>query len=118
MLEHFVKNCSHGKDSHWRSLWRTVSCGRDPTLEQGKSVRSPPSEEEGAAETTKAFNMIAQWDRQIGRIWFGEGYDNVSRKFTGHLGSKGSDKHYKVQLQLVTTGIPPGMILVPTAFNV
>ena len=25
--------------------------GRDPTLEQGKSVRSPPPEEEGAAET-------------------------------------------------------------------
>ena len=42
----------NGKDSHWRSSWRTVSCGRDPTLEQGKSVRSPPSEEEGAAETT------------------------------------------------------------------
>jgi len=33
-------------------LWRTVSCERDPTLEHGKSVRSPPSEEEGAAETT------------------------------------------------------------------
>ena len=32
--------------------WRTVFCGRDPTLEQGKSVRSPPPEEEGAAETT------------------------------------------------------------------
>jgi len=32
-------------------LWRTVSCGRDPTLEQGQSVRSPPPEEEGAAET-------------------------------------------------------------------
>ena len=25
---------------------------RDPTLEQGQSVRSPPREEEGAAETT------------------------------------------------------------------
>ena len=32
-------------------MWRTVSCERDPTLEQGKSVRSPPEEEEGAAET-------------------------------------------------------------------
>ncbi|GAB0186735.1 AN1-type zinc finger protein 5-like [Grus japonensis] len=40
-----------GKDSRWRSLWRTVSRGRDPMLEQGKSVRSPPPEEEGAAET-------------------------------------------------------------------
>ena len=40
-----------GKD--WgRSSGGTVSCGRDPTLEQGKSVRSPPPEEEGAAETT------------------------------------------------------------------
>ena len=35
---------------HWRSLWRTVSCGRDPRLEQGKSVMSPAPEEEGAAE--------------------------------------------------------------------
>ena len=40
-----------GKDPHWRSLWRTVSHGRDPMLEQGKSVRSPAPEEEGAAET-------------------------------------------------------------------
>ena len=52
---------------------------------------------------SKAFNMIPQWDRQIGRIWFGDGHDNVSRKLPGCLGSKGSDKHYKVQLQLVTT---------------
>uniref|UniRef100_A0A8C0G2V2 C2H2-type domain-containing protein n=1 Tax=Bubo bubo TaxID=30461 RepID=A0A8C0G2V2_BUBBB len=33
----------------WR---RTVSRGREPTAEQGRSVRSPPPEEEGAAETT------------------------------------------------------------------
>jgi len=33
-------------------LWRTVSQGRDPALKQGKSVRSHPPEEEGAAETT------------------------------------------------------------------
>lgn len=67
---------------------------------------------------SNAFNMIPQWDRQIGRIRFEEGHDNVSRKLTGRLGSKGNDKHYKVQLQLVTTGIPPGMILVPIVFNV
>ncbi|KAK4823918.1 hypothetical protein QYF61_008304 [Mycteria americana] len=47
-----MKNCSPWEDSCWRSPWRTVSGGRDPTLEQGKSVRSPPPEEEGAAETT------------------------------------------------------------------
>jgi len=29
-----------------------VSHGRDPTLEQGKSVRSPAPEEAGATETT------------------------------------------------------------------
>jgi len=40
-----------GKDSRWRSLWRTVSRERDLALEQGKSVRSLPHEEEGAAET-------------------------------------------------------------------
>jgi len=38
------------KDSHWSSLWRTVSRKRDLTLEQGKNVRSPPPEEEGVAE--------------------------------------------------------------------
>uniref|UniRef100_A0A663N2X0 C2H2-type domain-containing protein n=1 Tax=Athene cunicularia TaxID=194338 RepID=A0A663N2X0_ATHCN len=32
--------------------WRTVSRGREPPAEQGRSVRSPPPEEEGAAETT------------------------------------------------------------------
>ena len=42
---------ARGKDSCWRSLWRAVSRGRDPMLEQGKSVRSPPPEKEGAAET-------------------------------------------------------------------
>jgi len=46
------RTVSCGKDSHWRRFWRTVSCGRDPTLDQGQSVRSPPPEEEGAAETT------------------------------------------------------------------
>jgi len=33
-------------------LWRTVSQERDLTPEQGKSVRSPPPEEEAVAETT------------------------------------------------------------------
>ena len=42
---------AHGKDSHWRSLWRTVSRERDLTLEQGKTVRSLPPEGQGAAET-------------------------------------------------------------------
>jgi len=32
-------------------LWRTVSNERDLTLEQGKCVRIPPPEEEGAAQT-------------------------------------------------------------------
>jgi len=31
-------------------LWRTVSHGRDLTVEQRKSVRSPPPEEKRAAE--------------------------------------------------------------------
>ena len=26
-------------DSHWRSSWRALCCGRDPTVKQGKSVR-------------------------------------------------------------------------------
>ena len=41
-----------GKDSRWRSSWRAEPHERDPTLEQGRSVRSPAPEEEGAAETT------------------------------------------------------------------
>jgi len=28
-----------GRTPHWDSWWRTVSRGRDPTLEQGRSVR-------------------------------------------------------------------------------
>ena len=40
-----------GKDLSWRNSWRADPRGRDPTLELGKSVRSPPPEEEGAAET-------------------------------------------------------------------
>jgi len=39
-------------DPRWSTSCRAVSHGRDPSLEQGQSVRSPPPEEEGAAETT------------------------------------------------------------------
>ncbi|PKU42182.1 hypothetical protein llap_7510 [Limosa lapponica baueri] len=46
-----LKNCTLWKDSCWRSSWMIVSCGRDPTLEQGKSVKNLSPEEEGAAET-------------------------------------------------------------------
>ncbi|KAK4810205.1 hypothetical protein QYF61_011799 [Mycteria americana] len=46
-LEQFVKNCSHGKDPRWSSSWRTVSCGRDPTLEQGKRVRRTDGRDNG-----------------------------------------------------------------------
>jgi len=46
------RTAPHGKDPRWSSSWRTVSCGRDLTLEQGRSVRSPPPEEEEVAETT------------------------------------------------------------------
>jgi len=47
---------ARGKDSHWSSLWRTVSHRRDPMLEQRKSVRSPPPEEEGA--TWRMMNWL------------------------------------------------------------
>jgi len=47
----FVKSCSPWEGlSLWRSLWRTAMRGTF-TLEQGKSVKSPPPEEHGAAET-------------------------------------------------------------------
>jgi len=39
------------KDSHWRSVWSAVSHEMDLTFEQGQSVRSPPLEEKGTAET-------------------------------------------------------------------
>lgn len=35
----FLKNCSPWKDPCWGSSWRTAAHGRDPMLEQGKSVR-------------------------------------------------------------------------------
>lgn len=38
-------------DLHWSTAGRNVSQGWHPTLEQGKSVRSPPSEEEGVTGT-------------------------------------------------------------------
>jgi len=41
------RTCDPVGDPHW-----TVSHGRDPTLDQGQSVRSSPPEEEGVAETT------------------------------------------------------------------
>ena len=39
-----------GKDLSWRKPWGADPRERDPTLEPGKSARSPPAEE-GAAET-------------------------------------------------------------------
>ena len=42
------------KDLSWRNSWRADPRGRDPMLEQGKSVRSPPPVE-GAAETMSPF---------------------------------------------------------------
>lgn len=38
-------------DLCWRGSWRTISHGRDLALEQSNSVRSPPLEKEGVAET-------------------------------------------------------------------
>lgn len=49
-LEQFVKNCSPWERFTLEKLWRSISSGRNPTLEQVRSVRSPPSEEEDAAE--------------------------------------------------------------------
>ena len=46
------RTAAHVKDLRWRSLWRTASCGWDPVLEQGKSVMSPPPEEDEVAEIT------------------------------------------------------------------
>lgn len=48
-LVSFMKNRIQGKESCWRSLWRTVSCGKG--YDQGKTVRCLPLAERGAAET-------------------------------------------------------------------
>ena len=45
------RTAPRGRDPCWGSLWRAAALGRDPSLEQGQSVRSPPTEEERAAET-------------------------------------------------------------------
>ena len=41
-----------GKEWCWRRSWRADPREKDATVEQEKSVRSPPPEEEGAADTT------------------------------------------------------------------
>ena len=51
-LEQFVKNCSPWEGLMLEKFVEDCLLWRDPTLEQGKTVRSPPPEEEGAAETT------------------------------------------------------------------
>lgn len=45
-----MKNCSPWERFTLEKLWRSISSGKNPTLEQVRSVRSPPSEEEDAAE--------------------------------------------------------------------
>lgn len=42
------RTAARGKESLWRSSWGIVSHGRISPLEQGKSMRSPSPEEEGA----------------------------------------------------------------------
>jgi len=53
-------------------LWRTVSCERDLTLEQGQSMRSPPSEKEGAAETTCDELTVTHIPHSPAPLWEGE----------------------------------------------
>ena len=48
-LEQFVKNCSLWEGLTLEKFMETVTHESDPALEQGKSVRSPPPEEEGVA---------------------------------------------------------------------
>lgn len=36
----FLKDCTTWKGLRWRNLWRSAFCGRDHTLEHGRSVRS------------------------------------------------------------------------------
>lgn len=51
------KTAVHSKHSSCGSLWRTADYGRHLMLQQGDSVRSAPTEEEGATEIT--------WDELI-----------------------------------------------------
>lgn len=62
-LQQFLKHCNHGKDSHWRSSKSIGFCGRDPTLEQVKSVRTLPPEEEEKAEEGTAEKMCDEVTR-------------------------------------------------------
>ena len=52
-----------GKDSCWRSSWRADPRGRDPTLEQGKSVRSPPREESSPQGGRSGRDNVGRTDR-------------------------------------------------------
>jgi len=51
-LGQFMKSCSPWERLTLEKFVEDCSPGRDPRLEQGQSVRSPPAEGEGAAETT------------------------------------------------------------------
>lgn len=43
------------KDSSCRNSWRPVCHGKDPVMEQGKSVRSTSPKRKGGAETTMSW---------------------------------------------------------------
>lgn len=51
-----------GASAGRRSSLRTVSCGRDATLPQGRTVRNFPLEEEGAVKTT--WNRLGCWEER------------------------------------------------------
>lgn len=49
-LSSLCRTVACGKDTHWGSLWRTIFHEKHPTLEQGKSMKSPLPEDKDPAE--------------------------------------------------------------------
>ena len=69
-LEQFMEDCSPCTGLALDKLMRADPCGRDHTVEEGKSVRSPPAEEEGAAEATVMYSLIRLCVIFLCRVWW------------------------------------------------
>ena len=91
-----------GKDLNWRKSWGADPRGRDPTLEQGKSVRSPPPEEEGAAETT-CDELTATPIPVPLRCWQGGGRGIGSKAEPGKKGEVGGRCVFKIRFYFASS---------------
>uniref|UniRef100_A0A8D0G4L2 C2H2-type domain-containing protein n=1 Tax=Strix occidentalis caurina TaxID=311401 RepID=A0A8D0G4L2_STROC len=93
--------------------WRTVSRGREPTPEQGRSVRSPPPEEEGAREGLGWAQVPSGLKAQHGAK--GQGHAGCEKEEKGREGAEQAETWSRWLLfmclkshQLSPFGLPTG----------